>query len=301
MRRILLLAVAGWLPGARRARERLVPRADRAAVRLAAGGDRDRRRHDLLLRLHPTGAIYTGDLSTGAGKVAIQGAPGRAATGMKVDHGHLWVSGASTGKAFVYDLKTGGLLREYQLATGGDPTFVNDVVVTRKAAYFTDSSRPVLYRVALGSHGAPGDATALPLGGDYQHLGGFNLNGIDATPDGKTLLAVQSANGRLYAIDAKTGAAHTVALGGVALTNGDGILLRAKTLYVVQNQLNRIAVLGLRDRFRSGSLDGHDLRSGLRHPPQQSSATATGCTRIDARFGTPPTPTTPYAVVQTGD
>ena len=170
----------------------------------------------------PTGAIYTGDLSTGAGKVAIQGAPGRAATGMKVDHGHLWVSGASTGKAFVYDLKTGGLLREYQLATGGDPTFVNDVVVTSKAAYFTDSSRPVLYRVALGSHGAPGDATALPLGGDYQHLGGFNLNGIDATPDGKTLLAVQSANGRLYAIDAKTGAAHTVALGGVGSRTATG-------------------------------------------------------------------------------
>src|SRR4051812_42579247 len=149
----------------------------------------------------PTGAIWAGDLRTGRGQVVIQGASGRAATGMKVDHGHLWVSGAGTGKAFVYDLKTGALLREYQLATGGGPTFVNDVVVTHKAAYFTDSNRPVLYRVALGRHGAPGDATTLPLGGEYQHLGGFNLNGIDATDNGRQLLAVQTASGKLFSID----------------------------------------------------------------------------------------------------
>ena len=54
-----------------------------------------------------TGAVYAGDLRTGAGKVLIQGAAGRAATGMKVDHGRLWVSGAGTGKGTVYDLKTG--------------------------------------------------------------------------------------------------------------------------------------------------------------------------------------------------
>ena len=63
-----------------------------------------------------TGAVYAGDLRTGAGKVLIQGAAGRAATGMKVDHGRLWVSGAGTGKGTVYDLKTGAVVREYQLA-----------------------------------------------------------------------------------------------------------------------------------------------------------------------------------------
>src|SRR5262245_33527330 len=193
----------------------------------------------------PTGAVYAGDLRTGLGKVAIQGAPGRAATGMKVDHSRLWVSGAGTGKGFVYDLKTGALVREYQLATGADPTFINDVVVTGEAAYFTDSNRPVLYRVALGTHGAPGEASTPPLGGDYQHLPGFNLNGIDASANGKTLLAVQSANGRLYAIDPTTGVARTVDLGGTMLTNGDGILLRGLTLYVVRNQLNQIAKLRL--------------------------------------------------------
>src|SRR5262245_10500569 len=48
----------------------------------------------------PTGAVYAGDLRTGVGSVVIPGAAGRGATGMKVDHGHLWVSGAATGKAF---------------------------------------------------------------------------------------------------------------------------------------------------------------------------------------------------------
>ena len=164
----------------------------------------------------PTGAIYVGDLRSGTGKVAIQGAAGRAATGLAYDRGRLWVSGASTGKAFVYDARSGALIREYQLATGADPSFVNDVVVTKRAAYFTDSSRPVLYKVALSKHGAPGAASTIALKGDYEHLTGFNLNGIDATPNGKTLVVVQSANGRLYAVDPKTGAARTVDLGGAA-------------------------------------------------------------------------------------
>ncbi len=90
----------------------------------------------------PTGAVYTGDLRTGSGRILVPGAAGRAATGLEHDRGRLWVSGAGTGKAFVYNARTGSLLREYVLATGGG-TFVNDVVVTKKAAYFTDSMRPV--------------------------------------------------------------------------------------------------------------------------------------------------------------
>src|SRR4051794_13045584 len=77
----------------------------------------------------PTGAVYKGDLRTGTGSVLVQGATGHAATGLKYDRGRLFVSGATTGKAFVYDANTGGLIREYQLATGGGATFVNDVVV----------------------------------------------------------------------------------------------------------------------------------------------------------------------------
>ena len=111
-----------------------------------------------------------------------------------------------TGKAFVYGARTGAPVTELQLATGAGTTFINDVVVTWRAAYFTDSQRPVIYKVAESWRtGSPAAVTAIPLTGDYQHVAGFNLNGIDATPSGRTLLAVQSATGKLFTIDPKTG------------------------------------------------------------------------------------------------
>jgi outer membrane protein assembly factor BamB len=245
----------------------------------------------------PTGAIYAGDLRTGTGTVIIPGAAGRGATGMEVDHDRLWVSGAGTGKAFVYDLDTATLVREYQLAPPMTPTFVNDVVVTNKAAYFTDSMRDVIYRIAVGKKGEPGEATTIQLGGDYQHLPGFNLNGIDATVSGKTLFAVQTANGRLYSIDPETGVARTVDLGGLVLTNGDGILLLGLTLYVVQNQLNQIAELRLAPDLASGSLRRTITDSDF-DVPTTIGMFGGWLYAVNARFSTPPTPETTYAVVQ---
>jgi hypothetical protein len=48
------------------------------------------------------------------------------------------------------------LLRTYSL--GATPTFINDVVVTHDAAYFTDSQRDVFYRIPIGPTGALGNA-----------------------------------------------------------------------------------------------------------------------------------------------
>lgn len=73
---------------------------------------------------------------------------GRSAIGLKADRGRLFVAGGQTGKAFAYDAKSGRTIATYQLSSGG--SFVNDVVVTPRAAWFTDSFKPVLYRVALG-------------------------------------------------------------------------------------------------------------------------------------------------------
>jgi sugar lactone lactonase YvrE len=205
----------------------------------------------------PTGGIFRGDLSTGTGAVFIPGAPGRAATGLEYDSGKLFVSGAGTGKAFIYDAATGALIREYQLATGTahDPTFINDVVVTPQAAYFTDSMRAVLYRVRLGLNGTPAPtAEVLPLTGDFQQVPGFNLNGIDATADGKTLIVVQSATGKLFTVNPTSGVTKEIGLGGATLPNGDGIFLAGSTLYVVQNQLNQIAVVRLATDLASGEV-----------------------------------------------
>ena len=96
-----------------------------------------------------TGAIYSGSLRTGVGRILIPGAAAgtRAATGIEYEHGKLWVAGAAGGTARVYDVKTRALVREYHLAPAAS-TFINDVVVTKDAAYFTDSQRPVISRIA---------------------------------------------------------------------------------------------------------------------------------------------------------
>ena len=247
----------------------------------------------------PTGAIYKGSLRTGKGTIIVPGATdgSRAATGLEYDRGRLWVSGAGIGKAFVYDERTGALLREYPFATPPG-TFINDVVVTQTGAYFTDSQKPVLYRVAVSANGAPGAASTINLSGDYSHVAGqFNLNGIDATASGKWLLAVQSFTGRLFRIDPATGATKLVDLGGRVLTNGDGILLHGRTLYVVQNRLNQIAVFRLSADLTQGSFV-REITDMDFQVPTTIGLFGKWLYAVNARFGTPPTPTTTYAVVQ---
>ncbi|MEU8393170.1 superoxide dismutase, partial [Micromonospora sp. NPDC048843] len=118
-----------------------------------------------------TGAIQRVDLITGRG-TTIGAATGTPSLGLKVDpRGRLFVSGGTAGDARVLDTRTGEVLARYQFATA--PTFVNDVVLTRDAAYFTDSNRPVLYRLPLGRHGAlpPADAfTTITLTGAYEQV-----------------------------------------------------------------------------------------------------------------------------------
>src|SRR5918994_1297063 len=195
-----------------------------------------------------TGAIWVGNLRTGTGQPLVQGATTpntRGATGIEYDRGRLWVAGAGHGTARVYRATTGALLRESQLATPPG-TFINDVVVTKRAAFFTDSQRPVIYRIAISKNGAPGDLSTRALSGDYQHVAGqFNLNGIVATASGKMLIAVQSNAKKLFLINPSTGATKTIDIGSYDLVNGDGLLLQGRTLYVVQNQANKVAVFRL--------------------------------------------------------
>ena len=245
----------------------------------------------------PTGAIYRGDLRTGQGAPLVQGATGRAAVGVDFDRGRLFVAGGMTGKGFVYDAQTGAVVRELQLATGGGATFVNDVVVTKRAAWFTDSNRAVLYRLPLAKNGRPAaTAQAVQLTGDFQLGAGFNLNGIDATPNGKTLVTVQSGTGKLFTVTA-AGLTKEIDLGGQTVQNGDGILLAGRTLYVVRNQNNEIAVVQLGKGLATGTIArtitsaGFDVPTTIdRHGPRLYA--------VNARFGTTPTPTTPYTVVQ---
>lgn len=243
-----------------------------------------------------TGAVYKGDLRTGKGAqlVAPQGKP---AVGLKVDRlGRIFVAGGASGTGSVY-APDGTLLKTYTFASG--TTFVNDVVVTRLAAWFTDSQQSRLYRVDLGKDGAlAASAVTVPLTGEYAPGAGFNVNGIDATPDAKWLVIVQSGTGTLYRVDPSTGATKRIVLaGGASVPNGDGILLDGRTLFVVQNQLNRVALVRLASDLLTGS-----VRDTITDPdldvPTTIARFGDSLYAVNARFGTTDPQPAKYDVVK---
>ena len=115
--------------------------------------------------------------------------------------------------------------------------------------------------------------------------------------DGHTLIIVNSTTGTLYSLDAETGVATAIDLGGASVPNGDGILLRGKTLYVVQNFLNQITVIKLNSDWTSGEVTGVITSDNFRIP---TTITFFGGAlyAVNARFDTPPTPDTEYEVVR---
>jgi hypothetical protein len=242
------------------------------------------------------GSVYRANARTGRGAVLVPGRPQeRGAYGLKLRGGKLYVAGGPFGFGYVYDARTGADAGAHDFDGG----FVNDVIVTRKAAYFTDSRKPFLYVYPRGKRArAP---FALALTGDFAYTPDamdVDANGIAATPNGKRLIMVQSSTGKLFTADPKTGATRLI--DAPLVPNGDGILLRGKTLYVVQNRLNKIAVLRLDSKLRSGR-----LVTELTDPDLQVPTTVAALGRrlyaINARFDVMPhTPQTTYNVVKVG-
>jgi sugar lactone lactonase YvrE len=239
------------------------------------------------------GDIYRVNLLTGNGRVISEG-PGTPSVGMKIDHrGRLFVAGGSGGNARVVNAFNGDVLASYSFATA--PTFVNDVVLTPTAAWFTDSMKPVLYKVPFGRHGSlPGQSgvVTVPLTGDWVQQPGFNANGIARTPDGRALIVVQSSTATLFRVETD-GVATAVTLTGGDAANGDGLLLQGRTLFVVQNQLNRVEVINLNRNGTRG-----EVVALLTDPRFDVPTTVASFGRRlylpNARFSTPPTPDTVY-------
>ncbi len=249
------------------------------------------------------GAIYQADLSTGEGNLLFPGMAGRAAAGLAVDDRSnlLYAAGAFTGEGYVYDLGSGQPAATLPFSAGA--AFINDVIVTRAAAYFTNSFSPELYRVPLGPGGRLPDPIAfdtIPLTGDFQSVpGAFNANGLEATPDGRWLIVVNSALGALYRVDPQSGVARQIDLGGGAVPSGDGILLAGQTLYVVQNFLNQIGVVHLNRDLTAGTI-GTALTSPDFRIPTTAARFGSGIYAVNARFnlGIPAPPGTEFEIVR---
>lgn len=240
------------------------------------------------------GDIYQANLLTGRGHVISQG-PGTPSQGMKIDEcGRLFVAGGLGGDARVIDTDSGDVLKSYTLQTV--PSSINDVILTGGAAFYTDSRNPTLFQLGLGEDGTlPSTATAIPLTGDIVYDVGNNANGIARTPDGRNLIIVQTNTGLLFHTT-YGGVTSRIDLGGELVLHGDGLWLRGNDLYVVQNRLNLIAKIELNDSGTQGRLV---LRTGSESFDVPTTIAEYGGRFYlpNARFTTPPTPTTPYNVV----
>jgi sugar lactone lactonase YvrE len=235
------------------------------------------------------GDIFRGNFRRGTAELFIDAPEGRMAVGMAFDrrHGLLFVAGGFTGQAYVYDTGTGATVATYDF---GDPatTLVNDVAVTKRGAWFTDSFQAKLYFVPVGRAGVPGPFRTLALSGPAADTSGeFNLNGIQATPEGKTLIVAHSARGELYRVDPKTGASATIA--GVSVPSVDGIVLEGRRLWAVQNT-NQVTRLRLGPRLRSGVVEKF-ITSDLFQVPTTAVRYGRWLAVVNAKFdtGIPPT------------
>lgn len=248
------------------------------------------------------GDIYEVSLRTGRGRVVSEG-PGTASVGLKSDGRRLlYVAGGDSGTARVVDRRSGEVVRDYTMSTG--TSFVNDVVLTKRAAWFTDSSQPQLYRVDRRANGTPARTPdVVPLGGEWEQGTGFGANGLATTPDGRALLVVNSTSGLLYRVDPRSGEATEVDLGGASLTQGDGLLRGGRTLFVVRNRANEVAVLRLDRTGASGRLvrtiTADDLEDDADFDvPTTLARFGSHLYLPNARFGTDPTPDTEYWITR---
>jgi sugar lactone lactonase YvrE len=210
------------------------------------------------------GSIYRGNVSDNKAELFLPGGEnGRtSATGLKLDNERLFVAGAGTRKVFIYKALSGDLIRSFNAPGAG---FLNDLAINSQTGdtYITDSFVPTLWRISGGQlepwldlDNPPNQSSdPIPYTAEV-----FNLNGIVATPDGRYLLTVQSNTGNLYRIDTQTEPPQVtqVELSGATLTQGDGLVLRDNTLYVIRNQ-GFITKVSLNEQFTSGQVEGDTL------------------------------------------
>jgi len=245
------------------------------------------------------GDIYRGSLRTGEGSLLVD-TTGRQAAGLKVeDRDHrpdrLWVAGGATGRVFVYNARTGAELADLRVAKPG-AALLNDLIVTEHAVYVTDSFAPVIYIVPLDS-GRIGTPSALRVTGPAAASGTTfpGLNGIVAAHDDTVLIVNNTVLGGLYTVDPETGASEQIDLPAGAIAKGvtDGLLLRGRTLWVVENTANRLVKLRLNDDLSAGVvadvIDDDDV-GGLFRVPTTVARHGDDLALVNARFdqGLPP-------------
>ena len=169
----------------------------------------------------------------------LPGATGRQLRGLYYDDRSklVWAAGnvGTVAHVWAVDSRSGDVVQD-TVVPGA--VFLNDLVVTRRAVWVTDSRVDRLTVLALGRQGRPtGAAPAfLPLTGEWPAGDGaaINANGIRQLPDGSAVLN-NSRVGGLWQVDPSTGVVDRIPVaGGPGITGGDGLELQGRTLYNVR-------------------------------------------------------------------
>ena len=240
----------------------------------AAPAARAEQRIDLPTGWQPEGVttngsvLYVGSLATGEilranprnGRTTVlpRSETGKPAVGIDYDRWRdvIWVAGGPAGEIRAHSASNGRRLATYRLPKP-DNRFINDVVVTRKAVYATDSMKQQLGVVRIKGDKVPAShrAKRMRLTGDLDYQTGFNANGIIRS--GKWLILVQSNTGTLFRVDKATGRTRAIDARGYAFDNGDGLEPDGKRgLHVVRNQDNMVVDVRLsKNRLKARVLE----------------------------------------------
>ncbi len=245
------------------------------------------------------GAIWRANARTGEGQILVPGQTGKVAVGLHIDRwGRLWVAGGPTGEVRVYNARNGKLLQTYTFTGTG---FLNDLDIARNAVYVTDSMNRHLAVIPLRSHGrlpAPSKAHLMRLKGDFKLEPGFNLNGIASRAG--WLVTVQSGTGFLFRVNPRSGVTKRIDTGGYLVTNGDGLDFRGRTLYVVRNFSNLVAVLRVSKNLRHARLQGEikPATPSVVDVPTTATTTLGALWVVNSRFATTPGPDVDYWITR---
>ena len=250
-----------------------------------------------------TGAIYRGEVAGGDVTEFVAGGEEPFTTlGMAVDEeGRLWVAGGGSGEVRRYDTESGELVDALQTPET-EATLLNDVALDSAGnAYITDSTRPVLFRVASGSDRVEPWIDLTDTAFSYGE--GANANGIVVTDDDRYVLVVALNSGRLYRVDTETAELTEVALAGGPLPGSDGLVLDGQTLYAVRQPSDKISVVEMGDDFATGRV----VAGTIQHDSFAEPATAALAgerllvvnTQFDAVNGEPSLPFTVTSILLT--
>jgi Cu-Zn family superoxide dismutase len=190
------------------------------------------------------GTVFRGDLDRPRMSVYLRGGTNGLtnAIGIEATRDRLLIAGGAGHRVDVWDLRRKRAVRRFNTGSTGT---VNDIAIAPDGdAYVTDTGTGRIFRLParqIAQRGGPTRVRPLLTISDDLAPDGY-VNGIVAA--GRRYLVVSVTTARLLRVDLRTKRVTRVALTGGDVPVPDGMVLRGRTLYVV-NSANRVTQLRL--------------------------------------------------------